>query len=204
MKNIITFMLGAAVGSLITWKLVEKKYKQIADEEIESVREYYRGKKEDFYAPENIETEEIEFPKIPSEERKENLMERVQDLGYDFSEDDGVLITEDEDGSIWLEPEEKVEPYVISPDEYGEIPGYDAESWSYYADGVLTNDDDEIVDDIEKYIGDALNHFGEFEDDCVHVRNQNVGIKCDIEIIKYSETYDEIHGGESDVHRVRA
>ena len=47
MVNILIFAAGAAVGSLATWKFVETKYKRIAQEEIDSVKEvFYRWKKE--------------------------------------------------------------------------------------------------------------------------------------------------------------
>ena len=36
--NVIAFLLGAGVGSIATWKLVETKYKKLAQEEIDSVR----------------------------------------------------------------------------------------------------------------------------------------------------------------------
>ena len=34
-KSFIAFSVGAAVGSIVAWKLLEKKYKRIADEEID-------------------------------------------------------------------------------------------------------------------------------------------------------------------------
>ena len=39
--GVIGFVLGAAAGSLVTWKLIEKKYQQIADEEVASVKKAY-------------------------------------------------------------------------------------------------------------------------------------------------------------------
>ena len=44
MKNVLIFVLGAATGSVITWKLVEQKYKKIADEEIASVKERFKNR----------------------------------------------------------------------------------------------------------------------------------------------------------------
>lgn len=212
MKNTLTFVLGAAVGSLVTWKLVEEKYKRLANEEIEEVREYYKGKLEPVEDLNNIKPYPI-VSVIDTTEPEELVKhdEYVNVLtGLGYSEDDAKSLAEDpdvtieknEDGEyeVFIEPPSKTAPFVISPEEYGEIPGYDAESWTYYSDGILTNDDDEIVDNIEYYIGDALDHFGEYEDDCVHVRNENEGIECDIEILKYSMTYDEAHGGESHVN----
>lgn len=45
MKNVLIFILGGAVGSLVTWKLVEGKYKKLADEEIASVVGRFKDKK---------------------------------------------------------------------------------------------------------------------------------------------------------------
>ena len=36
------FTAGAAIGSVVTWKVIKTKYEQISNEEIESVREEYR------------------------------------------------------------------------------------------------------------------------------------------------------------------
>ena len=45
MKNLLCFVTGAAIGSVVTWKLIEKKYKDLADEEIESVIETFKNRK---------------------------------------------------------------------------------------------------------------------------------------------------------------
>lgn len=65
-------------------------------------------------------------------------------------------------------------PVIISPDEYGEEEYYTQIEFVYCADGVLLNEDQEVVENAEKYIGDALNHFGEYEDDGVYVRNDQL------------------------------
>ena len=38
---IFTFIIGASIGSFVTWRLVKKKYEQIAQEEIDSVKEVF-------------------------------------------------------------------------------------------------------------------------------------------------------------------
>ena len=81
--------------------------------------------------------------------------------------------------------------YIIRPDEFGEYDDYDAISLTYYADHILTDEDDEIVEDIEDKIGfDALSHFGEYEEDSVFVRNDR--IKCDYEILLDQRKYSEV------------
>ena len=81
--------------------------------------------------------------------------------------------------------------YIIRPDEFGEYDDYAPISLTYYADHILTDEDDEIVEDIEDKIGfDALNHFGEYEEDSVFVRNDR--IKCDYEILLDQRKYSEV------------
>ena len=41
LNKIVIFALGAAVGSLATWKFLKTKYERIAQEEIDSVKEVF-------------------------------------------------------------------------------------------------------------------------------------------------------------------
>ena len=64
-------------------------------------------------------------------------------------------------------------------------------SLTYYADGVLADENDEVIEDVEDAVGiDSLNHFGEYEDDSVFVRND--ARKCDYEILLDQRTYSEV------------
>ena len=84
-------------------------------------------------------------------------------------------------------------PYVIPPEEYGEIDGYDKESLTYYdGDGVLAYyATDEMVEDVEGLVGaDSLGHFGEYEEDSVFVRND--ALKTDFEILLDTSKYSEV------------
>lgn len=180
MKNVLIFVLGAGVGSLVTWKLVEEKYKKLADEEIKSVVDRFKQREEEQKEPVNeaveedttVENEEtIEF----TEEEKAEYQNKVQELGY----------------SNDVEPiqEEHAAPYVIAPEEFGEE--YETRSWTLYADGLLVDEDDMIVDNPENIIGDALSHFGEYEDDSVYVRNEKE--EYDYEILKHEKPFSEVY-----------
>lgn len=68
--------------------------------------------------------------------------------------------------------------------------GYERISLTYYADGVLADEDNEPVDDIEEIVGDGLEHFGEYEEDSVFVRND--AKKCDYEILRDLRTFAEV------------
>ena len=61
------------------------------------------------------------------------------------------------------------------------------------ADGVLADDMDEIIEDVDEVVGeDSLNHFGEFEEDSVYVRNDER--KCDYEILRDNRNYADVVG----------
>lgn len=82
-------------------------------------------------------------------------------------------------------------PYVIPPEDFGEFEDYEKISLTYYSDGVLTDENDEIMDDVEDSVGeDSLNHFGEYEDDSVFVRNDRK--KCDYEILLDLRKYEDV------------
>ena len=97
-----------------------------------------------------------------------------------------------------VDKEDKVEdvekPYVIRPEEFGEIEDYELISLTHYSDGVLADDDDEEIEDeeVDEVVGaDYADHFGEYEDDRVLVRNDR--LKCDYEICLDQRKYSELH-----------
>lgn len=175
MKYAITFLLGAAAGSLVTWKIVEKKYKDLADEEIASVTERYKSRYKE------IETEVTQVVKENNDKEVEAYRNILKDMNYKPDNDYTNYGVSSDIASL---------PSIISPEEFGELTGYDSKSWTCYADNIVTDEDDEIVNNPEDIIGDALDHIGEYADDAVYVRNFD--IKCDYEILKHEKTYDEI------------
>lgn len=190
-NNVIMFALGAAVGSLVTWKLVEKKYKQIADEEIASMEEYYHEKLNEDVV-ENEEARDAEFDVVEEKEEHEELVNE-----FEYTATAGLVsIEEDTEGIFTTKANirEYIKPYVITPEEFGEF-GNETKSLIYYSDFVLADDEGEIIVDPEAVIGDALERFGEYEDDAVHVRDEN--IEYDYEILKHEKTFSEVYKEEN-------
>ena len=152
---LLAFIAGAGIGSVCTWQLLKRKYEQIAQEEIDSVKAAYAAR-------ENVE------------KAGKSLLEGLQD---------GV---EEKKGDPFVE-----KPYVISPEEFGEFEEYEKISLTYYADQVLTDENNEEVDDVEEIVGEeSLTHFGEYEDDSVFVRNDR--LKCDYEILLDQRNYSDV------------
>lgn len=189
----LSFVAGAAIGSVVTWKLVKTKYEQIAQEEIESVKEVYSRKK----TPPSIDecVDEI----IRQTDDKPDVVEyaaRIANLGYDHDETekeskeiDKIDREEDEDSM-------RDKPYVISMEEYDESE-YNAETLTLYADGVLTDWRDDIIDDVEDMVGqDAIDNFDKYADpDTVYVRND--ARELDYEIQRDYRNYSDVYGDES-------
>lgn len=198
MKNFFTFVTGLVIGSVVTYVVVKDKFEKIAQEEIDSVKEVFgrRVEKEADKKVEKIAEKEVE--KIRKEYNdygsltknytsySENKPEENNE--EDEVEEDDCAQVEDEDGVEIFEVERASNsdrPYVIDPWDFGGEDGYETITLNYYADGVLTDDDDNVIEDeeIDDIVGkDFAEHFGEYEKDCVCVRNDR--LKTDYEICR--------------------
>jgi len=178
MKNILIFVAGAGIGSVVTWKLLERKYKDIADEEIESVKETFKNRIKELKKNNKVETKDNKQNKKIGE--KPDIKTVAEELGYS-SDDKKIEMTVD----YVKKPTESI--MIISPEEYGLIEDYELRSMTYYNNDVLTDENDNPILSTEE-IGDALRHFGEYEDDAVYVRNDE--LKTDYEILRSEKDYN--------------
>ena len=93
-------------------------------------------------------------------------------------------------------------PYLIDSSDYGQDDNFDPLCWEWYTDGVLANENDEIVDNIQEWIGDGLKVFAESEDNLFWVRNEKYGV--DIEVARSGSTYEKAQQwAEEDIRRVK-
>lgn len=187
MIKLFIFTAGAAIGSAVTWSVLKTKYEQIANEEIESVKQYYKTKEVEEQLAKEIE----EGVKNIANKSDEDLEREAKEAYESYAKRYSSGQDERPGQKVEKKEEENVEkPYVISPEEFDEIDEYEAISLTLYADGVLADDQGNIIDDVEETVGkDSLNHFGEYEDDSVFVRNDER--RCDYEILADALTYDE-------------
>lgn len=178
----LAFIFGTAIGSVTTWHCVKKKYERIAQEEIDSVKKVFL-KRETSAVDANEEVKES-IRKVPEKPPLADFVSKIQKEGY-FDYSNGIASYKEEVSM------EDGKPYVISPDEFGENEEYERISLTYFADHVLADENDEIVEDAEHIIGkDSLLHFGEYEDDSVFVRNDIR--KCDYEILMDQRMYSDV------------
>lgn len=174
LSKVFMFAVGAAVGSAVTYKLVKTKFEQIANKEIEEIREYYREKiKED-------EQEEDKEEPIKKETKPNADSERVDAVTYLKDKIDALGYNAPFGGDE-MDAKERLQPHVIPPEDFGDQ-GYDTISLTLYADGVLVDDQENIIEDADAMLGEgSLERFGEFEDDSLHVRDDK--LKVDYEIL---------------------
>ena len=196
-KTLIAFLigtgLGVAGGIFGTKEYFRTKYKTLADEEIASVVEKFSGKSKKTSPDEDSEKEKMaEFAR-----NKPDINEYAKKLSKEGYTDYSKLEASDEPSTNFVPIDDSQDenpfdrPYVITPDNFGEFYDYTKISLTFFSDHVLTDENFEMVDDIDAIVGvESLNHFGEYEDDSVFVRNDR--LKADYEILLDQRKYSDV------------
>lgn len=212
--NVLLFTGGAALGSLVTWKVLKIKYERIVQEEIDSVKETWaRLMSEE--SDEDTCYEDEDDPDDDDVEDVEDVEESDAD-DFDAVEYDQKTVTAyheiasmygksgnkaENDGEGEGDQEEEVPyingPVLILPEDFGNG-DYDYELYclTYYADGVLADDWFKKYD-VEETIGeDSVEHFGDYATGLIHVRNER--LNAEYEVVQDPRNYaDVIHNDPS-------
>lgn len=180
-KTIFAFSIGSAIGSFITWRFTKNMYKRIAQEEIDSVKEIYSKKSE------KDEDEDIDnIKKVECDDRFS--YENYRTSSEEIKKYDEILNKNGYKKGGSEETGNYGRPYYISPEEFAEDDEYEVISLKYYADDVLTDEVDDVIYDWENTVGeDFSDHFGEYEEDSVFVKNDR--LKCYYEILRDEDSY---------------
>jgi hypothetical protein len=184
-KTIIAFTAGVISGGICAWYYTKKKYELIAQEEIDSVKEVFAKRESEWKdnAAKTSDDDCVSNENISVDEYASKIQERGYMRYSDISKEE-VKVTDEEYVND--------KPYVISPEDFGEYEDYETISLTYYKDKILTDELNEIVEDIEETVGEeSLNHFGEYEDDSVFVRNDSK--RCDYEILLVDQFYSDVY-----------
>lgn len=189
-KGLCIFAAGTLVGAAVAAKAVREKYQQEAEEEIAEMREYYRELKKEAT---KVDTTEDDTKEESKEDFRpiEELAEAegiIKDKGYvNYTNYNDTDYNENN-------KEEQVdedEIYIIDPEEFGGENGeYDTATLTYFKDGVLADEVDEIV--TYNVIGgeENLQPFKDYPDcTAVYVRDDNIMV--DYEILRDPYQYDE-------------
>ncbi len=197
-KLLLGLILGAAAGSGITYIVMKKKIDDITRWEYEEDLDV------EFMDPDLEDEGEVLINPQPELQISEGARTQEQYIRYntkysgkksDEKEEASMSQEElnDAEGKRLTEEAEEIgdDIFIIDADEFGTKPQFDTSTLMYYThDGVLTTEDEEIIDDIEGTIGeecvDALDAGGA---DSVFVRNGRLA--TEYEVIRVTAAYNE-------------
>lgn len=176
MKIIGAFLSGVVVGSIITWNVWKYRMEHATFEEAED-DEINNPKL--FEEPKEKPSSYVATSLTPTE-RYDEVSKRVEEI----LSDSGYVSKKEKKPSV----------YVIAPEELGEEMDYDTIEFTYYADGVLTDENDEVLENWATILPeDFADHFGEYEEDSVYVRNDR--LKCDYVILRDQDPFHKTKRG---------
>ena len=202
LKLAADFVVGATIGSLVTYFVVRDIFQAQADEQIENMRQYYlehppkKRKNEIEKNPEgDIPMNNSEPPVSKEKKNYEELAQRYTSRYQNPDLDDLVSRIEendlDEDGDdveiIFDRKDARENPYLIPEESYMRTYRgiFGSEALEYWVqDNVLTVSDSDEVLDILTTIGlDAVNALLDpnREDDIVFVRNEKLEMEYEVE-----------------------
>lgn len=217
-KMLVTFVTGLGVGVLGTYLVVNTRNQEILDQTLADASDWikkvkaeqeelckictYREKYLDETAeadnerpsvkevveggPYNVRVDYASYYSSEEREQLQGLSEVIRDDDFDnhFAERESPQDDEPIYEAIDIIPEEE----FFENEEYAKI------SLTYYeADDTLSNMQDDIVDDVKKFVGDCLDVFRNSEVDVTYVRNEKEGI--DFEITRDNRSYKEVVAG---------
>lgn len=185
MNKLLIFIGGAVTGSVIAWYITKEKYKQIADEEINSVIDTFKERESKLITKKSDILKDESNEDISQSEKIVDINSFQQIVDIERYNND---TSSDDECTIKLENvPEKIAPYIISEDEYGNS-NYEEKTLILCADRVLLDENDEIVDP-ESVIGNTLDQFDVY-DEYLYIRDDNEQI--DYVVIRSEKLSSEI------------
>lgn len=204
MNKLVTYLsffgAGCALGVLGTKTYFERKYRDIADNEIESVKEVYKRKT---IALEGEEQKEAISGKvvlgqtsIASKEPSETGLflnmtpEHMKSMQINYNTMSNDIVDD-------IHPTEGPDkPYFITIDEFDEVnDGFTKLEYSYYMDdSTLVSADDEVISAADTIGVDNLELFENMDEDACFIRNEFVS--TDYEVTKVFSSYSMITGDD--------
>lgn len=193
--------------------MLEETYAQLAEDEIESVKEYYGA------VPSDRDTESDTKETIFPQQVVNNYTDLNDRLGYSSlngtrtdainkqktqynlavarSEEDDEEAT-DEVNPVTEEDRGDDSPYIITEEDFAEGRfDHDKVGWTFYADdGIVADENDEVVDDVEGSIGWGnldMKYATPDNPHVVYIRNERIDV--DYEISVNYGSYKEIVAG---------
>ena len=192
-KDILLVAVGAAIGSVITWQVLDKKYRKIADEGVKPAKEYYKEKYEVFLGesvglPDEFAVVEDEngvvqdITTVPSKDA-DNVMHWAKKLKEESESsftDYTAMSKANQD--LYLERKEtKMSGIRMVTQEEFDNCMYDVESYTKYGDGTIADEVDKPVEDVDDIFGeDLLEEMESINDDAIYFIDEDREIAYEV------------------------
>lgn len=190
MKSLLMLISGIAIGAGVSWAYHKNKYEQMIQEEVESLRNHMKEKEHHDKSIENPD-KKVETECFDNEEKEfDNQMNKAKTIinynKYSNIDDEEKMVNKYE------------KPFVVTPEDFASVPGYDTDTFYYHHDDIISNGDQEMVDDIEDILGltvdEIRDQFGVYEDSAVYIRNPR--LKTDYEILLENDDFVRRNGDQ--------
>jgi hypothetical protein len=198
--------IGFGAGYIVAERRLVKQFEERLEKETSEMKTFYTAHTRKKYETPQEAVNDLIVPELATETAETVAYHKVvKKQEYSPADDpEEELAVEAEigvDGTLFMpgtvqqnvfesQPSED-KPYVISQDEYMQNdPEHDQSTLTYYADDTLSDERDEVIDDVERVTGEEC--FGQFgvgssDEKVVHVRNNR--LRMDFEVIRSDRTY---------------
>lgn len=190
-KTFLAFSAGLAVGIGGTYFYLKRKYEEKLSEKFQEARKHYKEKQEQSKSKE----EKNENFATRFEEAEEREKDRI---AYDSivkryrgSDEQCPVDPAEQESPSEDEPEEEI--FTVTEEEMETYDNFEDIDLTYYAeDDILCDDQEQVIEDPEAIIGDALTKFGVKSGypDTVYVINKRV--RAIFEVLMVEGSYQEI------------
>lgn len=187
LSHVIAFVAGVAVGYFAANYLLKDKYEKRFQQEVSSTIEAFKSNKnEEYKKDDEVNFKDEKLKDISDDIVVADIKEYAKNIGnLNYSEVKDEKPSEEEDNI------DHTKPYVITEEEVDAYMNYSITQWNYYADGVLTDENNEVVEDVSTTIGkEAFEHLKKTSESAIYVRNDL--LELDYEILKNKMTYAEL------------
>lgn len=197
-KTFLAFGVGLAVGIGGTYFYLKKKYEEKLSDQIQEIRKHYQKKQE---KPKTIEEAGENFKEGLTNfaNRFEEAEERGKDRiayesivkRYQGSDEERPVDPAEQESPPEDEPEEEI--FTVTEEEMETYDNFEGIDLTYYTeDDILCDDQEQVIEDPEAIIGDALTKFGVKSgySNTVYVINKRV--RAIFEVLTVEGSYQEI------------
>lgn len=200
-KIIVSFLAGVLTGAEVVYRVTERRFEEELEKRVKSVYETVDKKEQKLKELEdrlnvinkdNQEKAQANLNKPDPEEIVKNHKNETAEA--EFTEYDKMYEPTDKDlvfeeasddldaGEVDVNNMSNIE--YISATDYGDCEGYTNYIWTYTADEILLDDNNDPIESVEMTdtLGhDFMDHFGDIDPDELNIRNHT--LRLDIKII---------------------